>query len=660
MYSKELFHGRTAAFVCAVLTFASLAVNPLAGNRDVWSQGHGDLQIHYAENQWQWQLRADSPPEEVIIALSHEAKNTIPEDPDFAFLGDAGNPIWIIPQVARDGVVFMGMNSSDTSPGTFVGNRFDMLLSSVVGPGDFVMWITGDAGRVEVPMNSRDGIGDTDRVGVPAPGHFHQNWGFTAPGTYLVGFKGHGTLAENSELITSEEQIYRFAVNVIDRGEVDIEVGYAEGEWEMAVLDEINEREFEAAEVALHAGPATWQTVPRNSAFAFLGAPGDSIYRLPQDEQENVLFLGIAGDEIETGIFQNDEVHLQLTSVEGPGSVFLYETDAFGLPEVFFDSSNGLSDADRFPLAVGGHKHQNWAFTDPGIYRVGMTARGQLSANAQASSSDEAIFLFEVFGPTVFDVGELDIEVAFEDGEWNLVALDEASERAIFPDELVIRGGVGALFTVPQNPAFGFLGRPGAIVHVLPQEEKEGVIFLGIAGDEIEPGLFENETVDLRLVGVDGPGTVALYEVDAFGNPKVFFDSGDGIGENDVFSLAVGGHLHRAWGFSAPGVYAVQLQVAGLPVGSNEQLLSGVETLRFELVGGDLKIDIGVRAEGALVLRWPSKNGKQYQVQVKLGSADAEWGDQSGPLRGNGSVLEQSLEAPLETAAFFRVIEFSQ
>ena len=70
-----------------------------------------------------------------------------------------------------------------------------------------------------------------------------------------------------------------------------------------------------------------------------------------------------------------------------------------------------------------------------------------------------------------------------------MIGLDEVNEREINADELVILGSSATQTVVPENPAFGFLGAPGEVVHVLPQEETEGVIFLGIAGDEIESGV---------------------------------------------------------------------------------------------------------------------------------------------------------------------------
>ena len=666
------------------LALCALATSLSAGEREIRDDGHGDVSIDYAENQWQLGLRLDSPPgihppEEWILALNQNTKLPIPDNAAFGFLGEAGNPIWVFPQVSREGTWFLGVSTDEIESGIFAENRFDLLLSSVKGPGDFVTWRAG-TGQVEVLLNSRDGIDEMDRIGLRAGGgHLHKNWGFTSPGTHFVGFQMRGTLAGASEPITSDEQLYRFAVNVLDRGEVEMEVAFEDGELKLVLLDRHSDhedehgdhedehgdhedehdheggQEFEANEAALHAGPSTWQKVPNDPAFAFLGNPSDTVYLLPQSEREGVLFLGIAGDELESGVFENDVVALNLANVEGPGAVFLYATDPFGNPTVFFNSGDGISQSDVFPLSAGGHSHQNWGFTAPGIYRVGLTASGVLNADGQTVSSEETTFLFEVFGPTIFNEGELDIEIVYEDGEWEMAALDEANDREICPSELILQGGAATQIRVPDNEAFRFLGDPGAVVNVLPQDEIAGVLFLGLAADEIESGIFENDIVELNLVSVEGPGAVSLYNVDGIGNPTVFFNSGDGISQSDVFPLSAGDHSHQNWGFTAPGVYRVGLQASGTLADEGQASASEVVTFTFEIL--EESLSIGFNADGRLILWWHSQTNKQYQVQVKSGDIDADWTNRFDTLTGIGGILEQPLEMQSNSAEFFRVIQ---
>lgn len=577
---KHYEHHRIALLAAAIL---GAALHPLsAADKFIWTDGHGDLGVSYVNGSWEWSAEEGRPVDDVIINLRDNARVTIPTNPSFAFLGNAGEPIWIIPSVQQLGIPFMGANHELTPSGTFVNNRFDLRLSSVSGPGDFIMWTVSGAGTPTVLINSRDGIDDTDKANAPAPGHWHQNWGFTAPGTYRVGFTGSGVLANGGQTVTSDEAVYTFEVSVIKDGEVDLEVAYHDGELEFHLHDETTDTEFEPAHIALQAGPATWTTVPAEAAFGFLGAAGGHLYILPQDEQAGVLFLGLAAGEIPAGTFVDEELTVQLTAVNGPGSVFYYEVDGFGAPTVFFNSADGLTTDDAVAVAIGSHAHRNWAFSAPGVYRVTVVAAGELTGGGTVTS-EPTTFLFEVLPPQFFERGEIDLEIVFKAGAFELELLDEAAGREYSAHEAVLVGRPPARAIVPGDEAFAFLGNPGATVYILPQDETENLLFLGLAADEIAPGLFTGESVNLQLASLDGPGELALYQTDALGVPTVFWNSANGLDATDVYPAAVGGHAHVNWAFTAPGVYRVGLKATGTLVAGSQPVESEIVTFSFEL-----------------------------------------------------------------------------
>ena len=136
--------------------------------------------------------------------------------------------------------------------------------------------------------------------------------------------------------------------------------------------------------------------IPSDPAFGFLGQAGDLFYELPQHEEEGLLFLGIATDELEEGIFAGDQVQMNLKSVDGPGHVYLYATDTFGSPVVMFNSADGISESDKFVTKAGAHAHQSMAFSEPGTYRVDFDFSGKLAANGEESRSEVFQLLFEV------------------------------------------------------------------------------------------------------------------------------------------------------------------------------------------------------------------------------------------------------------------------
>jgi surface-anchored protein len=379
--------------LAAAIMLGACSLN--AAEKIVWSEGHGDISIQYTAGEWQWFAEEGKEVGDVIIRLNDVSRSEIPDLPAFAFLGPVGDPIWILPAGQTAGIPFMGVNAEGVALGTFTGDRMSLRLTSVSGPGHIMAWTTSGTGMPTLLMNSRDGLDAADKAEVLAGGHFHANWGFTQPGTYRAGFTASGTSADGGAPVTSEEAVYTFEVNVIKGGEADIEVAYEGGELEFHVHDEAADAEFEPGHVALQAGSSSGQIVPENPAFAFLGEPGASIYVLPQEETAGVLFLGLAGGEVEPGTFVNDALSIRLLDVQGPGHVAYYQVSEFGAPVVSLNSGDGITGADVVTVAAGSHAHRNWAFSAPGIYRITLQAAGTLSAGPEVVSAPTT-FLFEV------------------------------------------------------------------------------------------------------------------------------------------------------------------------------------------------------------------------------------------------------------------------
>lgn len=187
--------------------------------------------------------------------------------------------------------------------------------------------------------------------------------------------------------------------------------------------------------------------------------------------------------------------------------------------------------------------------------------------------------------PVVIGQGHIDaLDVAYEDGGLEVAIHDETVVPDVErdPDEVLLVALPGARTTVPDDPAYGFLGRPGASVWVLPEVEDPALLWPGIATEEVEAGVFEGDVLRLRLVRVVGPGEVALFTTDAFGAPDVVFDSGDGL--PDRSDLPVGTHAHANWAFDRPGDYRLVFEVSGrLADGSGVRVSSGRVALAFEV-----------------------------------------------------------------------------
>lgn len=136
--------------------------------------------------------------------------------------------------------------------------------------------------------------------------------------------------------------------------------------------------------------------VPSGGAWSFLGTAGNPVWILPQVENPSLLFLGLGTEELESGLFMNDQITLSLTAVRAPGAFSMYEVGVFGTPTVFMNSGDGISGGDQIALSAGSHRHVNWAFTTPGVYQVDFEASGILAEGNQSISSGPVTYTFSV------------------------------------------------------------------------------------------------------------------------------------------------------------------------------------------------------------------------------------------------------------------------
>lgn len=179
----------------------------------------------------------------------------------------------------------------------------------------------------------------------------------------------------------------------LDHGHADVGVAYENDALDLHVHDEAG-GEYEPSEVRLVAKSEARTTVPDDPAFGFLGDPGDPVWVLPEVEDPALLFLGLSAEEIATGVFANDTIHLDVVKVYGPGDFSVFTTDPAGAPDVLADSGDGLP--DRIDLTAAGHAHANWAFEAAGTYKVVVKASGTLAGSGETVRSSLATYRFEV------------------------------------------------------------------------------------------------------------------------------------------------------------------------------------------------------------------------------------------------------------------------
>ncbi|MEZ7769596.1 TIGR03773 family transporter-associated surface protein [Pauljensenia sp. 20925_1_25] len=120
-------------------------------------------------------------PSTLTFALGEAARITAPAD--LGFVATVGSSVWLIPSTQIAGVPWLGLNSQreEIVTGTTGGVQFT--LDAVEGPGRVAVFNAGALGS-GVGEHVFDGPGSSYTLGPNT--HAHQNWVFTAPGTYTL------------------------------------------------------------------------------------------------------------------------------------------------------------------------------------------------------------------------------------------------------------------------------------------------------------------------------------------------------------------------------------------------------------------------------------------------------------------------------------------
>lgn len=245
------------------------------------------------------------------------------------------------------------------------------------------------------------------------------------------------------------------------------------------------------------------------------------------------LGLRVRGDGVELGADRTSQVSLSATGVRGPGELVAYLIGSFGQTDRYLDSTDGVDAADGYRddtvlLPPAAHSHMSWAFTEPGVYELDLTAALRPSRTDRPIPIGAATVTFAVGVDSldarppdvqVLDGGHADIAVDLEQGRIVVVhdpgGGGEATQQVVDPARAVIEVPNEALHEVPPDPAMRFLGRPGDLVHQLPQ----AVLGRHVHG-EIDPHLWQDvgnamayvQLIRDELIGVDPRDAVAYRD----------------------------------------------------------------------------------------------------------------------------------------------------
>ncbi|NGO40590.1 hypothetical protein G4L39_14480 [Limisphaera ngatamarikiensis] len=210
----------------------------------------GELEMHVHHDEW-----GEFHPDEVWLKVAASARTAVPSAPAFAFLGDPGTALWILPASQRPDLLFLGLGAEEVAPGVFSGDVLRVTLKHWEGPGHFIVYQLDNFGTPTVWINTRDGVDTNDYVPLPAGGHIHVNWVFSAPGFYRLTFQASGTLVGTGRELTSTEAVYLFDVGELPR--LTITRAHDGDHWVLRWLSETNTRYQIQYRVAADSGPWT-------------------------------------------------------------------------------------------------------------------------------------------------------------------------------------------------------------------------------------------------------------------------------------------------------------------------------------------------------------------------------------------------------------------
>ncbi|MER5203358.1 choice-of-anchor M domain-containing protein [Streptomyces sp. NPDC002825] len=181
----------------------------------VLDEGHVDIAARVVDGRLQIQVKDGTvpgrtvwrEPSSLVLRVKPEARRTVPANPDFAFLGKAGDPVWLLDQVQRPGLLWPGWSTDNMGAGATRG-EIAFSLVKAEGPGPFALFNYDGLSGATVRFASADGVPDT--FGVPQNTHAHGGWAFGAEGTYRLTLTMSGVLADGSR--TSDTETFTFEV----------------------------------------------------------------------------------------------------------------------------------------------------------------------------------------------------------------------------------------------------------------------------------------------------------------------------------------------------------------------------------------------------------------------------------------------------------------
>ena len=148
--------------------------------------------------------------DDVLFAVKNAARTTVPADPAFGFLGAAGKPVWILPEIQNEELLWPGLSAEEIETGVLADDSVTLKVEKVTGAGRVAVFTEDAVGNPDVLVDSGDGLPDALRL--TAGTHQHASWAFQRAGVYLIKVRATARLAGSGSPVASAPVVYKFVV----------------------------------------------------------------------------------------------------------------------------------------------------------------------------------------------------------------------------------------------------------------------------------------------------------------------------------------------------------------------------------------------------------------------------------------------------------------
>ncbi|MDY3127921.1 MAG: choice-of-anchor M domain-containing protein [Corynebacterium sp.] len=179
--------------------------------------------------------------------------------------------------------------------------------------------------------------------------------------------------AADGPLILSKGHIDAFYVTVKD-GNLSLEL-----KEDVTKINTVHKPE----DIILHATDEAFE--PQTEQIPFIGKPS---YFLPATQRPEIIWPGWETTPISQGGFKS--IDIVFDTITGPGQVFIFETNMIALPPVTNSKSYELKSGERINQAYPAHRHVNWAFTEPGEYKM------NVHVESNGNKSNDAVYTWQI------------------------------------------------------------------------------------------------------------------------------------------------------------------------------------------------------------------------------------------------------------------------